>query len=792
MAFLSMLSAYFFCSTGYREEAPNAELYANLFGTEQQSIPVFTDLEEEDEVTDLTAEVPVSIEVPPALQAASCPSIDPLDTPDKLWYQPPLSVLNTSEQELLKLKAENSLSTIVMDKILQMLPKIKLTETPKKYHFIEDALLNSEVNVPLRATVDGASIHYYPLHRWLHIIIMLNLLGSLITAASTSEYYTDLSSGSWFVEFLARVPAGYFPLAIDMYYDHWSVSSSDSLGGLYFSIANLPPDIFMRPDNKFVLCLVPTEVNIQEILRLVLHDFIAYQGLLTISVAGREYNIYCEIARLTGDISGLAELCAVLNHRALSPCRKCFISLKKIQDYSTVYPKKSQTAMKAVWAATLPKLLQPRKKTGKTAAKAKLQENGLKGIACAWLSLPEGHDFDYCTHSVACLMHNEELGLLKVELSGFWALFEKPDRDAIGSYMKQMPKIPGLPMFKLGWFDHMKSLLAKEVLTICKQILYATYDICVEDSTKLKHWECLEEHLIYFNMLGQPSLHKTLLPELHQKIVDHRKIFKDLYLKTDVATEESATLNPHVTLHYKDDITIWGLPVYYSTNHWEPKHKLLKLSKMRQTNNHYHHRDILEREWIKQAERTKIWTSNPLLEPVITPSTGNLPQKYSSHKKSVQLTFRQSLGQLEMSQLCGVILASFDTSQLLQLKYVVALHTKITPKMNLCIEGTNNEIWFGKVLKLVGYYVKLELYAVYLQVSWYETRHRITRNSSKQYELIGAKDLGTEGYIPLSSVLSRAYISSQIMSCVDTSYDLVIDSCYYVKKWHDLLDAKDL
>lgn len=69
-------------------------------------------------------------------------------------------------------------------------------------------------------------------------------------------------------------------------------------------------------------------------------------------------------------------------------------------------------------------------------------------------------------------------------------------------------------------------------------------------------------------------------------------------------------VKPHYTSHWTADILKYGMPLYFSTNHHEPKHKALKLVKEKQTNQHNHSRDILVQEWLKQLERAVNWDKN--------------------------------------------------------------------------------------------------------------------------------------------------------------------------------------
>jgi hypothetical protein len=636
-------------------------------------------------------------------------------------------------------------------------------------------------------------MYYFPIHRWLHILVMLNLVASLVVTTNVSNNYHDMASGSWFGEFLARTPEGYTPLALDVYYDHWGVSNSGKLGGLYFSVGNLPPELLMKPDNKFVLCLVPTGVNVQDILRLVLNDFIFYQGKFSITIGGVVYMLYCEIARIIGDIPGLAELCAVLNHRANCPCIKCRVPSSKLQKYTKKYKTKSQEQMKKIWRKNLPKLANKGKRTGKTVARAELKRYGLKAIRCAWLLIPNSHHFDYVTHSVSCLLHNEELGLMLLEITKFLEYFEQVDRVEIVKKAMKMPHIPGLPHFKAGWFDCLANLLGKEVLTISKIVLYATYKLCEGKGDLLNRWNCLRDHVQYFNMLGQALLPKVLLTRLHQQVLDHHLLFKSLYL---MDAEESTILKPHVGLHWTLDIKMWGMPIYYSTNHWEPKHKQLKLLKLHQTNNHNHSRDVLEREWVKQVERSLHWQPNPVVSHASAFSNVDCLQKYQTCKKSLQVLFCQAITAEVLHELQSLILAVFDIMQLMVLKYVVAFHFKITVGTNIMIEGGNNQLWFGKVTQVVGYFVNGHLYNVYLKVDWYIPQSDLTTDSEEQYSFFNAAVGSSWDFVPLSSCICKVLVTDMILSDNTTTHPLIIDACYYLRKWHsddseELCDSDD-
>lgn len=563
-----------------------------------------------------------------------------LDQGDQLKYNAVCRSVDDTWIELLRLKTENNLSTIVMNKIIKLVQVVKADAMPHKYIEIEDTLQLAHNSIQT-AFIQGRAVDYVPVHRWIPIWIQLNLLDSLITVPQEGQFFGDISTGKWFRRFILRVPNGRSPIALNVYYDGWSTSNTGKLGGLYVTIANIPPSLLMKTDNKFVCSLVPTGVHAHKVLELVFNDYLIRKGIFDIEVQQYPFLLYMEVARLVGDIPGTSDLLEMLNHRGNSCCRKCKKQKHELQNYTLSAPK-TQADLSKVLHEWLPKLFI---RGHKQEAKEKLKEVGLRGTIPFWMKLPPEMEFDMCSHGSICLLHNEELGMLLTEIEGFWKSFTAAEKRQIGANMKDLPKIPTLPAFKNSFFEHLSKLLAKEVISICKGILFVTYPFCIvpnhlddpetslylhskfvltvfteEEEQEQQHykirnkkWFCLKRHIKYCNMLAQPKLAKSLVQLLHLMIVAYNNKFKKLY--PDILPDDSEMFKPHLSLHWKEDIRKWGMPIYFSAQHWEPKHKQLKLQKENQTNNHNHARDLLHREHIKQLERCTSWQTNTIEMP---------------------------------------------------------------------------------------------------------------------------------------------------------------------------------
>ncbi len=219
----------------------------------------------------------------------------------------------------------------------------------------------------------------------------------------------DMVTARWFTEFIARVPNDRTPIALGIFYDHWKVSQTSKIGGLYFTILNSLPSTYFAPDNKLVLALVPELIDVQLVLGFTLGCLLESGGQFNITIVDATFRLYMEISEIVGDVPGLAEFCACKNHAGNSPCRKCKATKEQLFSFRHREPK-TQAALKPVLQEMLMQI-EARKEI--TKAKEKLQDLGLLTKTPFLFSFQH---MDQCRQSLACLMHNEELGLFKREL----------------------------------------------------------------------------------------------------------------------------------------------------------------------------------------------------------------------------------------------------------------------------------------------------------------------------------------------------------------------------------------
>jgi len=192
---------------------------------------------------------------------------------------------------------------------------------------------------------------------------------------------------------------------------------------------------------------------------------------------------------------------------------------------------------------------------------------------------------------------------------------------------------------------------------------------------------------------------------------------------------------------------------------------------------------------VKQMERTANWKPNlPLMKIPHFSKESDFITKCVAKKKSLQTLFRQQLSANELNSLQALIIAKFDKLQLVSLKYVVAFHFKITQGTALMVEGTGNELWCGTVLQLLGYYVDGKLYAVYVELEWFKLKNIVHTYDETQYTFIDAQHSSLKDFVSLATVKAKLLVTDDFPVNVGTNYPLIIDACYYVRKWHNLID----
>jgi hypothetical protein len=125
-------------------------------------------------------------------------------------------------------------------------------------------LFSSNVQKRYTATVTNTegklfTCSYYKLTKWLKCILASEVSSHLMTEAKDANLlgylsmcfcycfhsdsifrYGDITTGRWFGRLLQQCPVGSVPVTIDLYYDGWRLSHSNSVGGLYFTVSNLP------------------------------------------------------------------------------------------------------------------------------------------------------------------------------------------------------------------------------------------------------------------------------------------------------------------------------------------------------------------------------------------------------------------------------------------------------------------------------------------------------------------------------------------------------------------------
>jgi hypothetical protein len=205
------------------------------------------------------------------------------------------SNFTTTEIDLMNLKSSCTLSSKTMNKVIVFCKTANIQELPDSYEKLEAKLIHEQNLIKVKEDNDY-KLSFIPLQCWLNVLLQINLLMFLVTVPSAAHQVVgDVTTGKWFKNFVGRCPTDRIPIAVDIYYDHWQVSDSTKLGGLYMAISNTSPHFLMQPNNKFVLALIPDNVDLQSVLFKVLYDFLSHNGLFEVELDGVLYKFYMEI-----------------------------------------------------------------------------------------------------------------------------------------------------------------------------------------------------------------------------------------------------------------------------------------------------------------------------------------------------------------------------------------------------------------------------------------------------------------------------------------------------------------
>ena len=264
------------------------------------------------------------------------------------------------------------------------------------------------------------------------------------------------------------------------------------------------------------------------------------------------------------------------------------------------------------------------------------------------------------------------------------------------------------------------------------------------------------------NILAQPSLYRDLLPSLHNLIIEHHEKFVEFYLKS--ADDVNTFINIHLGVHWIEMIQDFGMPIFFSTMHWEPKHKQLNLLKLHQTNNHNHSRDILSKEIMKQIGLTFI--KNP----------SNEKQVISFVKSKNLPNLSLEIQELIINQL-GIDNIDFEN----EIKYVKKLKQdgyKLTPNSDVMINGENDMIWIAHIENIIAFIPKNHsTNFTFCEIRWYN-ENNISLKSLKRYTLNKVTLSNRKDLIPISTVFFPVLVYL-------IEKNLYVSTVYFVNKMYN-------
>lgn len=101
--------------------------------------------------------------------------------------------------------------------------------------------------------------------------------------------------------------------------DGWNISNTTKTIGLYFTIANLDKSVNWLVQNKFPICLIPKDVDIQQVLPVLLEPVSHHlppKDMIFSKFSGEKKPAKIAIVRVICDTPGVAEFMGTKNHRS--------------------------------------------------------------------------------------------------------------------------------------------------------------------------------------------------------------------------------------------------------------------------------------------------------------------------------------------------------------------------------------------------------------------------------------------------------------------------------------------
>jgi hypothetical protein len=189
-------------------------------------------------------------------------------------------------------------------------------------------------------------------------------------------------------------------------------------------------------------------------------------------------------------------------------------------------------------------------------------------------------------------------------------------------------------------------------------------------------------------------------------------------------------------------------------------------------------------EWITQCERTVNWNREDVVLPGFVSTSWVVVDKYKLESKRLHDTFLSEQMTkddiLQAEELIGLSVEKVGT-QLCKLKYVIGKSVYYAANVDVSVRGQDDELWFGRIDYLFGYFVGTVLQQVFFKINWYKCFEPVLENSIMQFTLLKVKHENITSIVKLEVMLGMVYRSASFYSD-RIRYPFLIDTCYFVKK----------
>jgi hypothetical protein len=193
----------------------------------------------------------------------------------------PESDINKTEKLIIEWKAKYNISLEATDHLLKIFhsPEFHINSLGKKWNNIDEKLkkrydISRIIKMGLSPLLNKGTI---PISLFNIKELLTKYLETPIGFSSiipkfsgNLQEFSSFTTGIFFQSYCDYINENFpeeLPLCLSLFYDPFSLSKKNKIGGIYIGILNVDPEVWLSPKSKLTLCLLPYGVSIDVVMK---------------------------------------------------------------------------------------------------------------------------------------------------------------------------------------------------------------------------------------------------------------------------------------------------------------------------------------------------------------------------------------------------------------------------------------------------------------------------------------------------------------------------------------------